>query len=216
MCPQSEIDYIESRKDNESWYRVYGLGLTGFYSERRILNYKFCDEIPDDAVKTYSGLDFGISPDPTWLGNLYLRKNELYIDELFCLNNLMPEKINGAERMAIVDQMELIEFPKGQKIIADSAGRTEINDLRKHGYNVHGVVKHTGDQIRGINILRGYDLYITRNSTNLKKGIESFFWKLDKNGKIIPEVEGHEPDGIAAIRYAAMTFGRKKGLTIRN
>lgn len=218
MLPESERNYILSRKDNESWFRVYGLGLTGYYSDRRILNYSFVDSIPDDAVRMPSGMDFGISPDPTWLGNIYLRRNEMYVDELFCLNNLMPEKINGAERMSIVDQLDLIGFEKGWKIIADNAGRNEILDIRKHGYNIVGVIKHPGDIIRGLNILRSYDIFLTKNSIALKKGIESYFWKLDKNGKIIPEPDGHEPDGVAAIRYVAMTcFGKKRpGITRRN
>ena len=79
-------------------------------------------------------------------------------------------------------------------------------DMRKHGYNVVAIKKYSGSVIVGLNKLRGYNLYLTKNSANLKKGIEGFFWKVDKNNKIIPEPEGHEPDGIAAIRYAVMTI----------
>ena len=136
MCPESERDFIESRKNNIEWFRVYGLGQTGFYSERRIYNYQFCNSIPDDAIRINSGMDFGVSPDPTILIDIWLKDNALYIDEVFCMNNLMPEKIKGAERMAIVDQMEIIKHSKGQLIIADSSGRTEIDDLKKYGYKV--------------------------------------------------------------------------------
>ena len=210
MCPQSERDYIESRKDNEEWYRVYGLGQTGYYSERRIYNYKFIDEIPGDAIRIYSGMDFGVSPDPTILIDVWNKDNKLYVDEVFCLNNLMPEKINGAERMSIVDQLELVKHNKGQKIIGDSAGATEIKDIRKHGYNIKGVKKSPGSVILGINKLRGYDIYLTRRSINVKKGIESFFFKVDKNGLIIPEPDGHEPDGLAALRYVIMEWDKKE------
>lgn len=216
FCPESEKNFIESRKDNVEWYRVYGLGLTGYYSERRIYNYQWCDEIPQRAIRISSGMDFGVSPDPTVLVDVYRLDNKLYLDEVFCLNNLMPEKIRGAERMSIVDQLEFVQHPRGQLIIADSAGATEIRDMLRHGYNVRGVKKGPNSVIDGINKLRGYDLYLTPRSVNLKKGIESFFWKVDPNGKVIPEPDGHEPDGLAAVRYVAMMHDRMGGMKRAN
>jgi phage terminase large subunit len=208
MLPENEINFIESRKDNLEWFRVYGLGQTGFYSERRIYKYEFIKEIPQTAKRIPSGMDFGVSPDPTILIDVWNEGNSIYVDEVFCMNNLMPEKIKGAERMSIVDQMELVKHNKGQLIIADSAGRIEIDDLIKHKYNVQGVKKTPGFQIMGINKLKGYDLYITERSTNIKKGIEEWFFKVDRNGKIIPEPEGHEPDGLAALRYVIWEWSK--------
>lgn len=208
LCPLAERNFIESRKENESWWRVYALGLVGFYSERRIYKYKFCKEIPPTAKRIASGMDFGVSPDPTVLIDIWKKDNCLYVDEVFSLNNLMPEKIPGAERMAIVDQLNFVKHHKGHKIIADSAGKTEINDLTKYGYNVQGVKKVNGSIISGINKLRGYDINLTERSINLKNGIEKWFWKVDINGKIIPEPDGHEPDGLAALRYVIMEHDR--------
>ena len=216
MCPQSEVDYILSRKDNVEWFRVYGLGLTGYFSERRIYKFQIIDAIPAMAYRLPSGMDFGVSPDPTTLVDIYRRDNKLYVDEVFCMNNLMPEKIRGAERMAIVDQLGFVMHPRGQQIIADSAGATEIRDMIKHGYNVRGVKKGPNSVIDGINKLRGYDIYITERSVNLKKGAESFFWKVDNNGKIIPEPDGHEPDGWAALRYVIMMHDRGSAMTRKN
>jgi phage terminase large subunit len=216
MCPQSEIDYILSRKDNVEWFRVYGLGQTGYYSERRIYKYQWIDKVPDTARRIPSGMDFGVSPDPTILIDIWRKDNCLYVDEVFCKNNLMPEKITGAERMAIVDELEFVKHPRGQIIIADSSGATEIRDITKHGYNIRGVKKPVKSIIDGINKLRGYDIYLTPRSINVKNGIEKFFWKVDINGKIIPEPDGHEPDGLAALRYVIMTFDRIGGIQRTN
>lgn len=216
MCPQSEVDYILSRKDNVEWFRVYGLGQTGYFSERRIYKYQIVQEIPAMAYRISSGMDFGVSPDPTVLIDVWRRDNRLYVDEVFCMNNLMPEKIRGAERMSIVDQLAFVNHPKGQPIIADSAGATEIRDMMRHGYNVRGVKKGPNSVIDGISKLRGYDIYITERSVNIKKGAESFFWKVDKNGKIIPEPDGHEPDGWAALRYVNMMHDRGSAMTRKN
>lgn len=211
MCPQSEVDYILSRKDNIEWFRVYGLGQTGYYSERRIYKYQWIERVPDNAYRIPSGIDFGVSPDPTFFIDVWRRDNRLYVDEVFCVNNLMPEKINGAERMAIVDQLEFVKHPKGHLVIADSAGATEIRDMVRHGYNVMPVKKPVKSVLDGINKLRGYDIFLTERSINIKKGIEGYFWKADINGKIIPEPEGHEPDGLAALRYVIMMHDRIGG-----
>ena len=216
LCPDSERAFIETRRNNKEWYRVYGLGLTGYYSERRIYNYKWVDKIPDNAIRIYSGMDFGVSPDPTILIDVWSLDNKLFVDEVFCENNLLPEKIQGAERLSIVDQMDLINFNKGQQIIADSAGATEINDLQKYDYNIRGVKKPPGSVILGIKKLRGYDIYLTERSINVKNGIEKFFFKVDRNGLIIPEPDGHEPDGLAALRYVVMEWTLNDSSLISN
>jgi len=208
FIPNNELDFILSRKNNKEWFRVYGLGLTGFYSERRIYSYEFIDKIPDTAKRIPSGMDFGVSPDPTIKIDVWNEDANLYVDEVFCENNLMPEKIKGAERMSIIDKLIEVNHPKGQLIIGDSAAGTSLRDMRKHGYNVIGVKKGAGSQIKGIRDLRAYNIFITKRSKSIKKGIEKWFFKVDKNDKIIPEPEGHEPDGLAALRYVVMSKKR--------
>lgn len=215
MLPENEVNFIESRRNNVEWFRVYGLGQTGYYSERRIYSYEFIDEIPGDAKRIDSGMDFGVSPDPTTLVDIWKKGNNLYCNEVFCENNLLPERLQGAIRMCITDKLDEVNHIKGHRIIADSAGKTEILDIRKHGYNIKGVSKPKNSVVSSINKLRGYNLFITRNSINLKNGIEKWFWKVDANGKIIPEPDGHEPDGLAAIRYVIMTK-EKRGIKSKN
>jgi len=204
MCPENEVRYIESRKDNEQWYRVYGLGLTGTYSDRRIYSFEMVDEVPATAKRVPSGMDFGQSPDPTCLVDVYVEGVNLYMDQRFSQNNLMPEKIEGAERMAIVDRLEEIDFPKGWPIIGDSSGKTELKDMMKHGYNCRGVSKVKGSISTGIKRMRSYNLKVTNRSDRVKAGCESWFWKIDHNGKIVPEPDGHEPDELAAVRYVCL------------
>lgn len=204
FCPKQEREFIESRKDDVEWYRVYGLGETGTYSDRRIYTFGMVNQIPATAVRIPSGLDFGVNPDKTALVDLWLDGGNLYLDELFSQNNLMPEKITGAERMAIVDKLEEIGFAKGWQIGADSAGKTEIADLKKHRFNVFAVPKPSGSVIEGIKSLKMFKLHVTMTSPNLKKGLESWFWKVLPDGTIVPEPEGHEPDECAAARYGVM------------
>jgi len=193
----------------KNWVRIYADGQLGSYSERRIYQYQIIKEIPPMAMRINSGMDFGTSPDQTVLVDLYIDGIDLICDERFAENNLMPEKIEGAERQSVVDKMQEIQYPEGQLIIGDSANKTQITDMRKHKYNILAVKKRPGSIIAGITKVNGYNLKITERSQTLKKGIETWFWKEDKNGKIIPEPDGHEPDGLAAVRYALMSYQRK-------
>jgi len=101
--PQGELNNILRRIEASkkpgapeslvNWGRIYAYGELGSYSERRIYSYEFIDEIPSTAKKINSGMDFGQSPDPTILIDAYIEGINLILDEQFCLNNLMPEKI---------------------------------------------------------------------------------------------------------------------------
>lgn len=202
-CPQSEIDYIESRKSNKSWYRVFGLGLVGTYSDRRIYEFIVAD-IPEGAKRIPSGMDFGVSPDPTCLVDCYIEGANLYLEEVFQMNNLLPTKIKGAERPSIVDQLETVIHSKGWMICADSSGATEIIDIRRHGFNIRGIGRPKGSKYAGIQLMRSWNIHVTPASLNLIKAFESWFWKIDHNAKIIPEPASHEPDLLAAARYVQL------------
>lgn len=232
-----------------NWWRIYGMGKIGTFSERRIYNFEIIDQLPEALKRIPTGMDFGQSPDPTIRVDAYIDGVNIYFDEIFCENNLMPEKIKGAERMSLVDKLnetalrhvrenhkELV-FDKDDKYyfandeerkkmgedtemdkqiisrikafkswltIGDSSGRTELLDMKKHGYNVRGVHKAKGSVYDGIKKLRGYNIMVTKRSTNMINGFQSWFWKTDANGKIVPEPDGHEPDGLAAARYIVL------------
>lgn len=205
MCPENEVQYIESRRHKTEWFRVYGLGLTGTYSERRIYAFEVVESIPEDAIRIPSGMDFGKSPDPTVLMDCFIKGISLYVDEGFIENNLMAEKIEGAERMSIVDKLEQIGFNKNQMIIGDSSGATELKDLRIHGYNVRGVKKGPGSVMLGMKRLSAYDIKVTKRSVTTVHAFSNFLYDIDANGKVIPQPpKAHEPDPIAAVRYVAM------------
>lgn len=210
FCPQAEVDFIEGRKDNVEWYKVYGLGLTGTYSDRRIYQFKIIDALPEGIKRIPSGMDFGVSPDPTCLVDAFIDGPNLYWDELFEENGLMPTAIPGAERMCISDKLDELGFSKDWEIACDSSGASEIRDLRIHGYEAKKVEKPSGSQIAGIKKIKAYNIYVTKRSKHLIKALESWFWKTDHNGKIIAEPKGHEPDTLAAGRYSMMYYSKPR------
>ena len=225
--PESELKRIlrrieDSKKPGASeglkdWVRIYAYGQIGSYSDRRIYpSFEFTESIPDTAIRINSGIDFGTSPDPTILVDMYIDGINLYVDERFCMNNLFPETIEvkddegnvigTPDRLSVRQQMDAIDFPKGQMIVGDTDGKTAIIDMVGNGYNVRAVKKPPGSQAVGIGKVKCYNIKLTKRSINVKEGIEAWFYKADRNGKVIPEPDGHEPDGLAAMRYGVMTY----------
>lgn len=121
----------------------------------------------------------------------------------FYLYNIKDEDdiVETEEDRAI--KLKISEY-KNWYIVGDSAGRTELVDLRKHGYNARGVKKKTGSIPTGIARLQSYNIILTKRSTNIKKGMESWLRKVNEKGDIIPEPEGHEPHTLAATRYVML------------
>ena len=131
-----EILYDESNIKSgkwANWWLIYGLGEVGTYSERQIYSFEVVNNIPNDAIKIAKGIDFGSSPDPTVLMNCYLKGVDLYVDCEFSENNLMAEKIEGAERDSIVDRMDEIVLKRVKSIIP--LGKFIREDEFYLGYN---------------------------------------------------------------------------------
>lgn len=188
-----------------NWWRVYGMGEIGSYTDRNIYSFSVVKNIPKEAIQIASGMDFGSSPDPTVLMDCYILGTDLYVTERFITNNLLPEKIPGTDRFAICDKLEEIGFHKNQMIIGDSSGSTELKDIQKHGYNARGVKKGPDSVKLGMKRLKNYEVKILSTSTTTIDAFKKWLYDLDENGKILAQPpKAHEPDTIAAIRYVAM------------
>ncbi len=200
-------EFRRMKENNPDDYEVFGLGNWGTISQRRIFNpLKEFDGIPEGARRIPSGMDFGLSPSPTTLTDYYLWKEYLIMDERFYTNNLVSIKIEGSELMSIQDEMEVINFPKDQTIIADSAGETSIRELRAVGYSMHGVKK--GLIKEGIKTLRSYKLGYTKGSDNVKREFNNYLYKEDRNGIIIPEPMDRQDEHIIdTARYVLKMKG---------
>ncbi len=186
----------------KNWVRIYAYGQIGTYSERQIYSYDFIDEIPPTAKKQPSGMDVGTN-DKTALIEIWQDGAELYIDERVAESGLERVTIEEAkDRTSIKQRFDELNISKGNLIICDSANKDTILDLRKYGYNIIGV-KKTAPHV-GIELVRGFVLHLTKRSVNVKKAIEGFYRKVDRDGKILTDFEGHEPDELAALRYSVM------------
>lgn len=174
--PQEARKQIEALKkaDTELW-RVYARGLTGQVKGLVFNNWRFCDEIPQDARLLAAGLDFGFTNDQTGCVLVYKQSGELWIDEILYEHGLtnpdISQKLNSAG------------ISKHVEIIADSAEPKSIEELRQMGWFINPAKKGADSVKNSIDILRRYQLNITRKSKNLHTELMHYKWKTDQSGK---------------------------------
>lgn len=189
------VEKIENLKevDLELW-KVYARGITGKIEGLVFRNYTRCSEIPIDATLVGYGLDFGFTNDPSACVGVWRYNGELYIKEFVYERQLTnPMLADKLKEQGITS------------VIADSSEPKSIQELFNCGINASGVKKGSDSVRAGLNLLKGYKMNITNDSTNLLRELASYKWK-QKNGEMLNEVIGMNDHAIDALRYVALTY----------
>lgn len=186
---KSQIEDIESRKNQTYWWSVYGSGKRAQPEGAIFTNWKE-GAFPD--VQPIYGMDFGFSVDPTTLVATYIDKAQklLYLKELIYQPKLTTSQI----------QSLALEYAGKGAIVADSAEPRLITELSSKGLNMIAAEKGQGSVTGGIAMMQDFTIIVDPSSTNLIKELNNYAW-LDK-GRISPmDAFNHCID---AARYAVM------------
>lgn len=203
-----DIEELEGLKDIDiNDYNVYCLGNWGVLSSRIIFpNWETITTIPEGAVRIPSGMDFGYSPDPTTLTDLYIMPGALVMHERINDTGLVSVKTDNPLSKSIQGELETINFSKNDMIIADSAGQMSIRELRDNGYNIFAVKKP--GILESLKLMKSYRLLVTESSINIIKELENYIRKVDNNGTILPEPIDAFNHHIDPTRYVLWMKGR--------
>jgi phage terminase large subunit len=202
-CPESALNFILKAKEKAeqgntfwiNWYKVYGLGQIGNLQGVVIDNWQQCDDIPMDAKLVAYGTDFGFTNDPTTLIAVYKQEGKLWVDELLYRTNMTNSDIGNYYKTQNIGRAE---------IVCDSAEPKSIEELRRQGFNVHPAMKGPDSIKIGIDILKRYDIMVTKRSTNLIKELRSYLWETDRDGKLTGKPIDHNNHAIDALRYIGL------------
>lgn len=191
-----QVREIESNQHNENWWRVYGLGLTGVFEGLIYSNWEQVNELPREVKKSWCGLDFGFTNDPTSLIYIALQNGELWLDELIYEPGLTNPAIANRAKDTVA---------KGLQIVADSAEPKSIAELKTFGLMVEDAKKGPDSILHGIEILQRYKWNVTSRSLNLIKELRNYQWKTDKqSGKQLNiPIDGFN-HALDAVRYVAL------------
>ena len=180
---------------DEDYWRIYGLGERGT-SRATIFQFHIAEEAKGKVIAM--GMDFGFTNDPTALVRVTEEDGNLYIEELLYHTNLTNRDIS--------DKFQELGLTRYDEIWADSAEPKSIEELHRMGWNVKPTAKGNDSIMAGIDILKRYKIFVTKNSKNLIKEFQNYKWQEDKNGNLLNRPVDNFNHGIDATRYA--TFNR--------
>ena len=188
----SQIKNIEQYKDlpDDFMWKVYGLGERGAAKELIYTQWKQYSETPNGD--TFYGLDFGYVH-PAALIKVTHYEGQNYFEEIIYQSGL-----------TLSDLSRLIKekLPERATIYADAAEPKSIEELYRQGFNIKPAVKEVW---AGIMQMKSYPINIHHASQNLKREIQSYKWKKDKNDNVIEEPVKANDDALDASRYAVFT-----------
>jgi phage terminase large subunit len=191
---KSIIEEIERLKEtDEQYWQIYGLGLKAT-SKATIFKYYECNEIPEDAKFISYGGDAGYTNDPTTLVSIYIKDHNLYIKEHLYRTMMTTLDIHNKLKEEGINR---------QQIYMDSAEPRLIEELRRMGWNIRPSIKGRDSINAGIDLLKRYKLFITKDSNNAIQEFRNYKWKEDKTGKLTNIPEDKNNHIIDATRYAA-------------
>ncbi len=184
---------IEQRRDNKSWWKVYGLGQLGEIEGQIYRDWQIIDEVPHEARLERTGLDFGYSVDPTAIYDVY------YLNGGYILDEITYETGLGNKQIA-----DILKFKeKKALVIADSAEPKSIDEIKGFGVSILPSSKGPGSVNRGISFVQNQRISITKRSVNGIKEYRNYIHLIDKNGVIQNEEDLRCANhAMSAVRYA--------------
>lgn len=185
--------YEKYRDTNPDYYHHMIAGLVPETARGRIYkDWKLIDSIPHEAKLVGRGMDFGWSPDPLHLCDIYYYNGGYILDEL----------LHGTE----IPNKTVAEVIKSQKDTsavtrADSAEPKSIAEIRDYGVNIVGAEKGQDSVIHGIKVVAGLRISVTRRSKNIWASYENYCWAETKDGTPLGVPSHYMSDPMDAARY---------------
>ena len=216
------IRSIESRRNNKSWWRVYGEGQLGEVEGRIYKDWDIIDDIPHEARLERYGLDFGYTNDPSAVVAIYFLNGGYILDEILYLHGMSNKQLADtilAQNPQVDDPMgaiaqTMLNSPQAM-VVADSAEPKSIDEIKKYGINVVPAQKGKDSVEYGIQLVQGQRISITKRSINIIREYRNYLWETDRDGNIRtnPSVPDHQySHSMDAIRYAMVSILSKPKL----
>lgn len=199
---QTEMEDDKERRP--SLYRHKWLGEPNKNMERRIYkDWVPVDDIPHEAKLVRYGMDFGYTNDPSALVAIYSYNGGYILDERLYLKGQSNKQL--ADTLLVQDEHALV--------VADSSEPKSIDEIKSYGVSIVGAKKQrekTGNyksyNAWAIAQVQDKRISYTKRSTNLRREYNTYYWIVDKDGKILNEPEDFDNHMMDAIKYGIISL----------
>lgn len=191
---QPVIDEIKSLKyKNPTLWQIYGEGKQAIVEGLVFPNFETIADIPSQIDKTFIGIDYGYTNDPTAIVEVGIEGENIYIREIAYQTHLMTNEIAQ------------ILKKQGKKVISESADPRMIDELARDGVNIVPVQKYKGSIEAGIAKMQTMKIHVTKDSTNVIKEFKNYTYEKNREGKYLNTPIDMFNHAIDATRYVILT-----------
>lgn len=191
---QPVIDEIRSlRYKNPTLWQIYGEGKQAIVDGLVFPNFETIADIPTQIDKTFIGIDYGYTNDPTAIVEVGIEGENIYIREIAYQTHLMTNEIAQ------------ILKKQGKKVISESADPRMIDELARDGVNIVPVQKYKGSIEAGIAKMQTMKIHVTKDSTNVIKELKNYTYEKNREGKYLNTPIDMFNHAIDATRYVILT-----------
>lgn len=192
----AQVKAIEANKDDDIWWKVYGLGETGGYEGLVYSRWDLVNAVP--SGRSFYCVDFGFTHDPTAVLFVVLQGGELWVDELA----YGP----GMTNADIAEVLKANGANWASDIVCDSAEPKSIAEINAHRLNAVPATKGAGSITAGVEAVRAYMLHVTKRSLGLIDELRNYMWKRDRDGDWLNVPVDKYNHALDALRYGVTNF----------
>jgi phage terminase large subunit len=188
---QSLINEIEGlRTKDQNLWRVFGEGQKGIPTRVVFNHQQIYETLPSSCKLLGYGVDIGYN-DPNTLVKVYKDGDSIYCEELLYLRSTTISDF--------IYKIKDLKLNLTDDFIVDSAAPMAIQEMVREGINAKPVKKDT--ILSGVDQIKRSNFFVHKDSKNLLDELNSYVWKIDKNGNILDEPEDKNNHLLDAIRY---------------
>lgn len=184
---------LESLRDqDETYYQIYCLGEWAV-PKGKIYNWNV-ERLP--AIKfdeIFYGGDFGFSVDPAVIVRIYRKADHFWIEEVIYEIGLTNQDLAAKMKEKGIRPREVIYF--------DASEPKSIQEIYERGFNAKPSAKGPDTVRTGIGFLKAQHIHIVEGSEHVISEHNSYKWREDKEGNLIPEPVKFKDHTMDASRY---------------
>lgn len=196
MMPEViRIEMEDDKANRPILYKTKWLGEpTGI--ERKIYkDWNIIDSVPHEARLERYGMDFGYTNDPTAIVAIYYYNGGYILDEITYSKRLSNKQI-----------ADILKNHDKALVIADSAEPKSIDEIHSYDIDIVGAEKGADSIRNGIATVQAQRISVTKRSDNIIREFRNFYFKEDRDGKIINVPESGFDHTMDAIRYGLVSL----------
>lgn len=157
-----------------NYYNIYVLGEWGILENVIYPNWKTVDRMPEVDEIIY-GIDFGYEA-PNVLTAIGIKEKNAYVQELIYQKHMTNEEF--------IKKVDSLKLNKNSYFYADCAEPDRIVEFYNAGYNI---IEANKDVLDGIDAVKRFNLFITKDSVNAIKEFGSYSRKKDRMGRVLED-----------------------------